>query len=64
MKERDYTYKLILQQEKMKKVKTDDQLDMAEKWQNGQITNFDYLLYLNFRADRSFNDLTQYVFEL
>lgn len=33
---------------------------MTLKWQNGLISNFDYLLYLNSSADRSFNDLTQY----
>uniref|UniRef100_A0A2M4CUC0 Putative neutral sphingomyelinase n=2 Tax=Anopheles darlingi TaxID=43151 RepID=A0A2M4CUC0_ANODA len=30
------------------------------KWQNGIISNYDYLLYLNSLADRSFQDLTQY----
>lgn len=29
-------------------------------WQHGLITNFDYLLYCNLAAGRSFNDLTQY----
>ena len=29
-------------------------------WQHGRITNFDYLLYCNLAAGRSFNDLTQY----
>ena len=29
-------------------------------WQNGALSNFDYLMYLNSMADRSFNDLTQY----
>ncbi|XP_013421222.1 protein FAN [Lingula anatina] len=33
---------------------------MTLKWQNGVISNFDYLLYLNTMADRSINDLTQY----
>ncbi|KAK6184595.1 hypothetical protein SNE40_007040 [Patella caerulea] len=36
------------------------QEDMALKWQSGHISNYDYLLYLNSMADRSFNDLTQY----
>lgn len=30
------------------------------QWQNGVISNYDYLLYLNSLADRSFHDLTQY----
>ena len=29
-------------------------------WVNGGISNGDYLLYLNFLCNRSFNDLTQY----
>ena len=29
-------------------------------WVNGHITNYDYLLYLNFMASRSFNDTSQY----
>lgn len=34
--------------------------NMTLQWQNGIISNLDYLLYLNSAADRSFNDLTQY----
>ena len=34
--------------------------NMTLQWQKGRISNFDYLLYLNNLADRSFNDLTQY----
>jgi len=30
------------------------------KWRNGTISNYDYLMYLNTLAHRSFNDLTQY----
>ncbi|KAG2501969.1 hypothetical protein HYH03_000465 [Edaphochlamys debaryana] len=29
-------------------------------WQRGALSNFDYLLYLNFAAGRSFNDLAQW----
>ena len=32
----------------------------TEDWQWGRISNFEYLMYLNREADRSFNDLTQY----
>ncbi|KAK2150210.1 hypothetical protein LSH36_418g02079 [Paralvinella palmiformis] len=37
-----------------------DQENMMLKWQNGLISNYDYLSYLNSLADRSINDLTQY----
>ena len=33
---------------------------MTIRWQNGALSNFDYLVYLNSAADRSLNDLTQY----
>ena len=29
-------------------------------WQHGRISNFDYLLFCNLAAGRSFNDLTQW----
>jgi hypothetical protein len=33
---------------------------MTRKWQRKEITNFQYLMYLNTEADRSVNDITQY----
>ncbi|EFC43745.1 predicted protein [Naegleria gruberi] len=33
---------------------------MQSKWQKGEVDNFEYLMYLNTLAGRSFNDLTQY----
>ena len=33
---------------------------ITEKWLNWQISNFEYILYLNYCAGRSYNDLTQY----
>eukprot|EP00037_Helgoeca_nana_P008461 m.75409 g.75409 ORF g.75409 m.75409 type:complete len:965 (+) comp18956_c0_seq1:4339-7233(+) len=38
----------------------ENQGNMMLQWQNGELSNFDYLMYLNRMADRSFNDLTQY----
>mmetsp|Transcript_31055 Transcript_31055/g.81324 ORF Transcript_31055/g.81324 Transcript_31055/m.81324 type:complete len:943 (+) Transcript_31055:114-2942(+) len=38
----------------------ENQGNMMLMWQNGELSNFDYLMYLNRMADRSFNDLTQY----
>jgi len=35
-------------------------VSITEKWQRGQISNFEYLMHLNTLAGRSFNDLTQY----
>ncbi|XP_023319661.1 protein FAN [Eurytemora carolleeae] len=39
---------------------TQDEESMTLKWQHGILSNYDYLLYINSIADRSFNDLTQY----
>ena len=36
------------------------QENMLQKWRYGIISNYEYLMYLNLIADRSFNDLTQY----
>lgn len=33
---------------------------MTIRWQNGSLSNYDYLLYVNSLADRTFHDLTQY----
>jgi factor associated with neutral sphingomyelinase activation len=32
---------------------------MIQKWQNGLISNFDYILFLNLFSGRSFHDLSQ-----
>ncbi|CAG9566652.1 unnamed protein product [Danaus chrysippus] len=34
--------------------------EMTLQWQNGIVSNYDYLMYLNCLADRSTKDLTQY----
>ncbi|KAI9493852.1 hypothetical protein BDB00DRAFT_938645 [Zychaea mexicana] len=34
--------------------------DLTAKWERREITNFQYLMYLNAIAGRSYNDLTQY----
>ncbi|XP_063900802.1 protein FAN-like isoform X4 [Zophobas morio] len=34
--------------------------EMTRRWQEKEIDNFEYLMYLNSAADRSLNDLTQY----
>ena len=37
-------------------------LGLTEKWQNGKISNFEYLMKLNIISGRSFNDSSQYPF--
>lgn len=56
---RDKFYDAILQQEnfEIEELNCDN---MIIKWQHGDVSNYDYLLYLNSLADRSRNDLTQY----
>lgn len=58
-KDRDKFYDLLLRQPEIELHDT-GQENMTHKWQNGVISNYDYLMYLNSLADRSFNDLTQY----
>ncbi|CAD6191346.1 unnamed protein product [Caenorhabditis auriculariae] len=36
------------------------QQSVTQRWLNGQITNFQYLMHLNTLAGRSYNDLSQY----
>lgn len=31
-----------------------------QAWINGELSNFDFLIYINFISNRSFNDLSQY----
>jgi hypothetical protein len=33
---------------------------ITERWQDGEISNFAYLMFVNTLAGRSYNDLTQY----
>uniref|UniRef100_A0A131Z2H8 Factor associated with neutral sphingomyelinase activation n=1 Tax=Rhipicephalus appendiculatus TaxID=34631 RepID=A0A131Z2H8_RHIAP len=57
--ERDELYEKLLKQEALNLEDT-GQENMMLLWQTGVISNYDYLLYINSLADRSFNDLTQY----
>uniref|UniRef100_T1JHX1 WD repeat-containing protein 55 homolog n=1 Tax=Strigamia maritima TaxID=126957 RepID=T1JHX1_STRMM len=57
--ERDSFHNALLAHPKMA-LQDAEQENMLLRWQNRKISNYDYLLYLNSLADRSFNDLAQY----
>jgi factor associated with neutral sphingomyelinase activation len=60
---RDEIYDLIMQQPTVyrnQQTSTLSVLSAMQKWQRREMSNFDYLMFLNSEADRSFNDLTQY----
>ncbi|VVC46047.1 Hypothetical protein CINCED_3A020452 [Cinara cedri] len=56
---RDSLYNNLINQSNIKIDKREKSI-MTLKWQNGTISNYDYLLYLNSLAGRTVNDLTQY----
>jgi len=56
--DRDALFNNISKQDEIKI--NQDEESMTLKWQHGILSNYDYLLYINSLADRSFNDLTQY----
>eukprot|EP00605_Chrysophyceae_sp_TOSAG23-4_P001591 GSChrysophyteH1.ASY1.ANO1.1747.1 assembled CDS len=58
---RDKIYKILISPASDTNNQQDKTLDsFTRKWQNREMTTFDYLMYLNNEADRSVNDLTQY----
>ncbi|XP_001606594.3 protein FAN [Nasonia vitripennis] len=57
--ERDALYTNLLAQSSLQ-IETIHQNHMTMQWQNGSLSNYDYLLYINSLADRTFHDLTQY----
>ncbi|XP_031342782.1 protein FAN-like isoform X2 [Photinus pyralis] len=57
--DRDKLYDNLLQQSDLKLSKIEQDV-MTLQWQNGYVSNYDYLLYINSLADRTINDLTQY----
>ncbi|KAJ3655160.1 hypothetical protein Zmor_014297 [Zophobas morio] len=56
---RDNLYDKLLQEPALKLEELDQDV-MTLQWQNGIISNYDYLLYVNSLGDRTINDLTQY----
>jgi factor associated with neutral sphingomyelinase activation len=59
-KDRNRVTDLLTSHPGLAKLQTNTQSNMALKWQNGIISNFEYLMHLNYSAGRTFNDLTQY----
>ncbi|XP_033226844.1 protein FAN-like isoform X2 [Belonocnema kinseyi] len=57
--DRDKLYSDLLKQSQVH-LETIPQNQMTMQWQNGALSNYDYLLYINSLADRTFHDLTQY----
>ncbi|RZB38733.1 protein FAN-like [Asbolus verrucosus] len=58
-KKRDDLYNKLLEQPALKLQELEQDV-MTLQWQNGIISNYDYLLYINSLGDRTINDLTQY----
>ncbi|XP_059049861.1 protein FAN-like [Achroia grisella] len=58
-RDRDRIYK-ILEESPYVNLERVHAEEMTLQWQNGIVSNYDYLMYLNCLADRSKNDLTQY----
>lgn len=63
--EMDQFYNVLMSQNlpsltELKKEDDRSLAEMTEKWRRREVDNFDYLMYLNRRAGRSFNDVTQY----
>ncbi|XP_067203387.1 protein FAN isoform X2 [Linepithema humile] len=57
--DRDKLYENLLQQSVVS-LEVIPQNQMTMRWQNGYLSNYDYILYVNSLADRTFHDLTQY----
>lgn len=68
---RDYLFDTLVSQPALRKLgaignssdrlkASDDVLEMTQRWQRRQVSNFEYLMYLNNEADRSVNDIAQY----
>lgn len=57
--DRDFVFNVVIQQNNS--LCRQPSLDsVTKRWQSKEISNFEYLMYLNNEADRSGNDLTQY----
>ncbi|KAG7401354.1 hypothetical protein PHYBOEH_001770 [Phytophthora boehmeriae] len=59
-KERDDFYTLMVGQPELQRCRRKDLQFMMHKWQRRELSNFDYLSFLNTASGRTRNDLTQY----
>ncbi|POM78611.1 Hypothetical protein PHPALM_3843, partial [Phytophthora palmivora] len=59
-KERDDFYSLMVGQPELLRCRRKDLQYMMRKWQRRELSNFDYLQFLNHASGRTRNDLTQY----
>lgn len=60
MKIRDNVYNLLLKQPSLNIKQSLSLKFVQQQWISGNVSNFDYLMFLNQQSGRSFNDLTQY----
>lgn len=59
--QRNYVYSLIFKLVSKTCITTEQDISsFTQQWQQGELSNFDYLMLLNSYAQRSMNDLTQY----
>lgn len=58
--DRDEVYAMMMEQPDLKRLQQTDIESMVRKWQQREVSNFEYLVYLNNAAGRTENDLTQY----
>ncbi|CEG40584.1 Lysosomal trafficking regulator LYST and related BEACH and WD40 repeat proteins [Plasmopara halstedii] len=58
--DRDEVYDMMVNQPNLKRLQQTDIESMLRKWQQREVSNYDYLVYLNNAAGRTQNDLTQY----
>ena len=57
---RDRIFEVLTTLPGMPHLEHENQSQVTWKWQCGALSNYEYLMYLNSLAHRSFNDLTQY----
>lgn len=59
-RKRNKVFKKLLKLRPENMIRNPKLSEMTQKWQNHEISNFEYLMFLNTASGRTFNDLTQY----